>query len=264
MSSTTDQPGTQIPSEQPPRGSRVGRALAILAGIVLVLIGLTALVWNLARSEDTVSDSFTGDIDRVIISVNGRVDLTAGDEAAAQVEREWILREPDVIMEVEGGTLRIEADCSGFADFGCMTHVEATAPAGAEVAVETAAGNVNVSGFQQGVDLTTSAGNIEVLGLVGPANLRSSAGRIVGDVTDGNVDARTSAGRIELDVSGEFSSLSAVTSAGNVVLTVPDVTYRVDADTSAGNVTLDVATDPDADRVIYARSSAGSITVQRR
>ena len=74
----------------------------------------------------------------------------------------------------------------------------------------------------------------------------------------------TEIGAVDLDVVGEFTRISAVTSAGQVRLRVPDEAYRVDADTSAGDITTNVATDPDADREIYARSSAGSITIDRR
>lgn len=252
---------TPTGASRPP--SRAPRVLAMILGLVLVLIGLLALAWAVGRSTDTVNETFSGEIDELTIEVNGRVSLEAGDTTEVTVEREWIVAgAPDVDMTEDGGTLRISAQC-GIFRFGCQTHVTATAPADARVVVETAAGNVTVTGFESGVDLTTSAGNVVVTDVAGPATLRSSAGRIEGDITDGNVDAETSAGRIELEVRGEFDRLAAVTSAGNVDLTVPDDIYRVDADTSAGNINTNVSTDPDASREIVARSSAGSINIER-
>lgn len=58
------------------------------------------------------------------------------------------------------------------------------------------------------------------------------------------------------------SAIAAIVSdAGSVNLTVPDGVYRVDADTSAGRTEIDVATAPDATRVIVARSGAGNVTI---
>jgi len=232
-------------------------------GLLLLLIGLAALAWTVGRSTDTRTETFSGLIDRLVIEVNGRVTITADESAEVTVEREWLLTgAPAVDLTQDGGTLRVSADC-GFMRWWCQTHVTATAPASAEVVVITVAGDVVVTGFESGVDLTTSAGNVVVDDIAGSASLRSSAGRIEGTVTDGNVDATTSAGRIELTVLGAFNRISAVTSAGAVVLTVPDDVYRVDADTSAGDIRTKVATDPDAAREIVARSSAGNITIDR-
>jgi hypothetical protein len=245
---------------QPPKKSRL---LPTLLGVVLVVGGVIGLVWNLGRSTDTQTQTLNGPVDRVEIEVTGSVTLDVSDTPSATVEREWLMSAPDVSITLDGGTMRIVATC-GFLQFGCHTSVEASAPAGAEVVVTTAAGNVVVDGFQAGVDLTTSAGNVVVSNIVGPAVLRSSAGRIEGDITDGDIDAETSAGRIELDVYGTFATVSAETSAGSVELTLPDGVYRVDADTSAGNVSINVPTDPSTGPQIVARSSAGSITINRR
>jgi hypothetical protein len=237
--------------------------LAVTFGLVLLVVGLAALAWQVGRSTDTRTETFSAPIDRLVIEVNGRVTVDAAESAEVTVEREWLLRgAPSVELTQDGGTLRVSADC-GFLRWWCQTRVTATAPADAEVVVITAAGDVVVTGFENGVDLTTSAGNVIVDSITGSALLRSSAGRIEGTITDGNVDATTSAGRIELTVLGDFNRISAVTSAGNVLLTLPDDVYQVDADTSAGNVRINVATDPDAAKEIMARSSAGNITIDR-
>jgi hypothetical protein len=232
-----------------------------VAGGLLVLVGVLALLWNVGRSTGSTTAEFLETVDRVVIQAEGAVVVTAGDAAGARVESEWLLRSPDVSITLEGATMRVVARC-GFPGFACRNRVDATAPADATVEVRTSAGTVQAEGFRSGVDLTTSAGDIHLVGVVGDVRLRSSAGGIQGDVTDGDVDAETSAGRIDLELRGSFRDVSAVTSAGSIDLTLPEGIYRVDATTSAGSVTVDVPTDPSSDIRITARTSAGSITIR--
>lgn len=247
----------------PPRRSSVGRILAVLFGLLVAAVGLFALLWAFGRSSGSQQESFSDPVDRMVIDVSGRVELTAGDETSVDVESEWLLTgRPDVEISLTEGTLQVTSRC-GWINFGCQTHVTATVPATAAIEVETAAGSVTATGFEAGVDIATSAGSVSVEEIVGVATLRSSAGRIEGTITDGDVDAQTSAGSIDLDLRGDVTRVSAVTSAGNVVLRLPDGTYRVDAETSAGSTEIDVPTDPSAEREIYARSSAGSIRIER-
>jgi hypothetical protein len=93
--------------------------------------------------------------------------------------------------------------------------------------------------------------------------LWTDAGWIRGSIVDGDVDARTSAGGIDLEIRGDFAVASAVTDAGSVRLSVPDDVYRVEAETSVGSTDVDVPTDPDASRLIVARSNAGNVSVDR-
>jgi DUF4097 and DUF4098 domain-containing protein YvlB len=113
------------------------------------------------------------------------------------------------------------------------------------------------------LDLTTSAGSLTVTDVGGPAKLWTDAGWIRGSIVDGDVDARTSAGGIDLEIRGDFAVASAVTDAGSVRLSVPDDVYRVEAETSVGSTDVDVPTDPDASRLIVARSNAGNVSVDR-
>lgn len=237
-----------------------------LAALVIVVLGLAAL-WSLAglgpRSSDTMTQTFQEPVERVVVEVNGTVSIEAGSTTEVTLEREWLLfGEPTAELVLEDGVLRVTSEC-GLFGFGCQSHVTATVPAESAADVTTSAGNVTVTAIHGGLDLTTSAGNVAVEDVTGPASLRTSAGGISGDVTDGDVEATTSAGTIDMTVLGDFSSLSAVTSAGSVRLTVPDDVFRVEADTSAGSITTNLATDPDADRVIVARSSAGNVTIDR-
>lgn len=242
-------------------GAQIARLLGwfLLGGLVFTVAW--SVLWTLGRSTDTRTESFTGLIDRVVVEdVNGRVTFEAGTETEVTVTREWLFwGAPDVDLVEEDGTLRISADCGAM----CRIHVSGIAPSDAELVVRTGAGDVVARGFEGGVDLNTSAGNVTVSSISGPAVLQSDAGSISGDVTHGDVDAQTSAGRIDLEMLGDFSRIAVVSGAGSVRLTVPDGVYRIDADSSAGWTEVNVADDPDADRVIIAHSDAGNVTVDR-
>lgn len=255
--------GQRIQTQARPRGpgAQIARLVGwlLLGGLVFAVAW--SVLWALGRSTDSRTESFTGPIDRVVVEdVNGRVTFEAGTETEVTVTREWLFwGAPDVDLVEEDGTLRISADCGAM----CRIHVSGIAPSDAELVVRTGAGDVVARGFEGGVDLNTSAGNVTVSSISGPAVLQSDAGSISGDVTHGDVDAQTSAGRIDLEMLGDFSRIAVVSGAGSVRLTVPDGVYRIDADSSAGWTEVNVADDPDADRVIIAHSDAGNVTVDR-
>lgn len=244
-------------------GARRWLGLVVLVVVVVGLAAVGFLAGLGPRSSDTLTETFQEPIERVVVEVNGTVSIEAGSTTEVTLEREWLLfGAPTAEVTLEDGVLLVISECGQFG-FGCQSHVTASVPTDAAVDVTTSAGTVTVTGIDGGLDLATSAGNVNVEDVTGPVSLRTSAGGITGDVTDGDVEATTSAGTIEMTVLGDFSSISAVTSAGSVRLTVPDDVFRVDANTSAGSVSTNVATDPDADRVIVARSSAGNITIDR-
>jgi hypothetical protein len=248
-------------SQARPRRGVLRWVLGIIFGLLL-LVALGALAWYLFRSNDVISDTFEGEIERVVVEVDGRVDLNAGGTVAVEAGREWLFTgPPDVEMTLEDGVLRIVSRCGPITLF-CRVSVNAVVPGEAEIVVDTSAGSVTVDGTNAGVDLSSDAGGITV-DVSGPAVLRTSAGAIAGTIRDGDVEASTSAGSIDLTLEGDFRDVSAVTSAGSVHLTLPDLVYDVDASTSAGEVTIDVRTDPDSELTVHARSSAGDVTIER-
>jgi len=233
-----------------------------LLALVVVLGGFALFAWLLPVSTTTQNETFEGGVDQLVIEVVGDVSLVAGDRTQLTITKEWALTgEPTVDVEYAGGVGRVTSYCGVF-QFKCVTSVSGTVDAGANIEVVTSAGNVEVSGTTNGVDLTASAGSVTADDVIGSARLRSSAGAIRGTITDGDVDAETSAGLIDLTVLGDFTSISAITSAGSVALTVTDDVYNVQADSSAGSVNTSVRTDPTAAREIIAESSAGSITIR--
>ncbi len=260
-SSPETRPDTTTTDVRQPRRHRGLRVLAMLVGMMLVVMAFAAGVWTVARSTDSRTETLSPTIDQIVVEgINGWVTFEAGAETKVTVEREWLFTTaPEVEIAEEEGILHISADCGAL----CRTNLSGTVPAGAGIFVRTNAGNVEITGLEGGVDLATSAGNVTVTDIGGPAVLRTEAGWIRGDISDGDVDAQTSAGGIDLEIAGDFSRVAATSDAGFVRLAVPDDVYRVEADTSAGFTQINVATDPNAARVIVARSSAGNVTVDR-
>jgi hypothetical protein len=236
-----------------------------IAALAAVMLGL-GFFTGLPGGSDTTTHQIGEAVGRLIVVTRGHVDVMAGDtvEVAVTRNRGW-LPHPEASVEVASGELEIDGRCRYplFFDAGCTTDVQVTVPAETEVEVRTSSGKVTVAGVTAGVDLTTTAGGIEVDNVSGPARLVTSAGGISGDLGGGDIDATTSAGSIILDVTAPFQHLSAVTSAGSIELSVPDEVYDVDFSTAAGNVDLDVRTDPESERTIVTRTSAGGIRIGR-
>jgi hypothetical protein len=250
-----------VTARQPRRRHPVLWALAFLGGIILTLMVLGAVLWTLARSIESQTEAFASTVDQIVVEgTNGSVTFEAGSRGEITVEREWLFTDaPEVEIVESEGTLHITGDCGRW----CRIHISGTAPAGTGLQVRTDAGSIDVTGLSGGLDLTTSAGSLTVTDVGGPAKLWTDAGWIRGSIVDGDVDARTSAGGIDLEIRGDFAVASAVTDAGSVRLSVPDDVYRVEAETSVGSTDVDVPTDPDASRLIVARSNAGNVSVDR-
>lgn len=275
---------TELTAQEPkaPPRSRKRRLFWIPIAIVLGISVLMS-VWSPGASTEA-THVFDTPPDRIVIEVDGAVEVRAGDDATVALtqERGWF-GYADPRFETDGGEAKVTARCWGWwpVDAGCQNDAVVTVPATTEVVVRTEAGAIDAVGIEAGMDLQTSAGAIVVSEVSGSARLVTSAGRIEGTVNGGDIEARTSAGAIDLEVSGnagvvvaessagdillvvsgDATSIDAKTSAGGIEILVSDEVYAVDFDTGAGTVELDVRTDPRAERSITARSSAGGILI---
>ncbi len=82
------------------------------------------------------------------------------------------------------------------------------------------------------------------------------------DVASENVTANSTSGDVELDFRVPPRSVDASTTSGDVDVAVPDGgVYDVVADTGSGDSRIGVRSDPNAPRVIRARTTSGDATV---
>ncbi len=232
------------------------RSLAGILGTLTVALTLAACDYPPGAGGDlhrrTARHVYERDISAVHVDVSaGSIRVEGGERRSVAVERtaRWTGPKPRIEQRVEGTTLVIEARCPDAPSSDrCEVSYDIRVPADTNVRAETGAGDVRAAG------------------VAGRAVLRAGAGEVAGTaLRSRRVEASTSAGGVELSFTEPPQRVRAVSEAGDVTVLVPGPrTYRVVARTSVGSVDVDVRTDPDAPRVVRARTSAGSVHVAYR
>lgn len=198
-------------------------------------------------------DNFAGDI-TVRPGESGQVRIVVTKRAANSNRLNAI----DINMEERDDEVRIRASKPSGLTSNVSVDFEIYVPAGAELDLETGAGNVRVNDVEGEVAAHTGAGNVQVEGATGPVALDTGAGNVryegepmdrctfktgTGNVTlvlpgdvDAEVELSTGIGNIDLggfDVAGDVSR----TEVEGRIGTGEDATIR--AETGAGNINLE-------------------------
>lgn len=127
-----------------------------------------------------------------------------------------------------------------------------------DVVARTSNGRVEVEDAGGAVVADSSNGDITVRAAGSDVEARTGNGRIdVGDV-DGDVSARSSNGRVDVD--GVSGNVRAETSNGDVTVHGNGEPVALTISTSNGQQVIEGATDPDADREVWIRSSNGNVS----
>lgn len=129
-----------------------------------------------------------------------------------------------------------------------------TVPRAYNVRLETAGGDITVSGIAGRVEGETSGGNVSIDHVEGVAKLGTSGGDIRVDAVKGDVKAETSGGNVK--VKNVVGNVDGETSGGNCI--AEDVDGKVRLETSGGNVTIKVR---GANKGIHAETSGGNVTI---
>ena len=241
-------------------------ALAMVASTTIQLLDLAA------RQTTTARATYDG-VRALEVEGDGDVRITgapAGAPVRVVARVTEGLRSPQRQAERDAdGTLRLSSSCPAFFTGECAVRYDVSVPPGVAVVADSGAGDVTAEDLTSdaAVALQTSAGDVALDGVDAPElRLHSSAGDVVArDVGSERVEATSSAGDVRLSLRVAPRSLDVDSSAGDVEIVVPDAVYRLDADTTAGDVdTRSVRVDPDADRTIRARSSAGDVRIDAR
>lgn len=180
---------------------------------------------------------------------NGRITVSGddGDEITVtarlresdQGDADWLLREDDDVLVVEG-------DCDGGWFDECSVGFEIELPA--ELAVE----------------LRTDNGRIDVDGLAGALDAQTDNGAISGDVlTSRTARVDTDNGRVTLVFAATPDDVTVTTDNGAVEVRFPDDgdAHDVSTRTDNGSVDVGVRTDPTSDRSISVETDNGSIEI---
>lgn len=236
------------------RGRRIGRALAIAFGVLLVAGGVIELLEALTSDTTTTEESYRLDaVDALVLDGEaGDVTVTVEDRADVVVRTrvsDNLFADAEVRAEIVGATLELESDCGSWLHFGCSVEYTLAVPSGfaAPVAIDTTAANVALTGVQAPVTAATTAGDID---------LDDYRGEIA--------QLETTAGDVSVQASTPPTDLSVRTTAGGVEVVVPDEVYDVEADTTAGDVDVQVRQDPASPRRIDVATTAGDVSVTSR
>ncbi|MFW5416154.1 DUF4097 family beta strand repeat protein [Nocardiopsis sp. CNT-189] len=298
--------GLYASSSKEPRRRRfrwlwVGAVVALLA----LLGGAVGALGAVPVGEEGDTRSFDGAEGLVVQNrTGGSVTVTEGGSGGLRVEselRNTLLNKAESDLEQDGdGVVRAEADCTGTFGAACAVEYDITVPAGTEVTVETASGEVELAGLTGPVRVDTVSGEIEASDLSGGADLRSTSGEIdvsgaTGDAlraatTSGEVDLEdvdtaelevesvsggigveggfdtarliTTSGSVGVEAERPFERLAAETVSGSVELRVPEGrAYDVRADTTSGSTEVGVDTAEDAESLIDIGTTSGSVEI---
>jgi hypothetical protein len=220
-----------VTEQQPPRRSRsiVPRLLALIAIVALVLVAINWVSWAL-RSSDRETHPIEESFDRVNVDVEaGSVRIEASQDGTASLTATTeaaLLADADVSFDVENGELTVEGDCSSglwLVTFGrCRVEVVLQVPEDVAVVAKSGAGSVTSVGLIGSADLSSSAGAVRVDGHSGSLRAHSSAGGVtVTGLSSDDAEITSSAGRVEVTAIDPPASLRASSSAGAVTVTLP-------------------------------------------
>jgi DUF4097 and DUF4098 domain-containing protein YvlB len=162
-----------------------------------------------------------------------------------------LLSDADVSMRRDGSRLVLTGDCDGV-----PVMSECTVAFDVEVPVDLAAD----------LAVTTTAGEIDLHGMTGDVAVRATAGSVrLADFDGERASIRTTAGEIRVDAGAATRDVDVRSTAGSVHVAIDDTEpLDVDVDTTVGSERVTVRQDPDADRSVTARTTAGEVSVTGR
>lgn len=246
------------------------RGIAVAISVVLVVVGGLGLL-RAVGGERTITEVLPAAGTVVVTTGSGDVDLVASDREDVSVRLEarqtWPRR---VTLETDesGGTLTLSTECSGVALplSQCSGNLVVELPPDVAAQVETGSGEVRLGGVTGDVAVQTGSGDVVVSGASGRLTLRTGSGDVeVDGLGRSGGTLRTGSGSIEVMAEDEPDELAAETGSGNVLIVLPgDTPYAVDVETGSGEEDIQVATDPDSDHRIVARTGSGDIELRER
>lgn len=225
------------------------RVLLVIVALVVGLFVAGAIAIPVLNREDRGRQDFAAaTVRRVeVTSERGAVRVAPGAPSVER-RRQWVLSAPRVRSTVDGGVLRVDVRCPGWAFVSCSADVAVRAPAGSSVLVRAIRGSVAVTGMSGTTDVSSEDGAVDVADSRAPEITARS-------VTD-EVSVGTRVAPRRIVVRSE---------TGTVSVAVPAGAYRLVADSGQGReLVTGVRNAPGAAGSIDATSGLRDVAVTGR
>jgi DUF4097 and DUF4098 domain-containing protein YvlB len=250
---------------------RTDRRLALLAGGALALLftmiaAVQVAAWSVGREERISHRELTGTYSHISVeSQNGDVVVMRSADGKVRVDARatGTLNAPAPSIDVEGPRVRVAANCPVWGFGECHSDVTVQVPAGTEVRVDAASGDVVAQNLPGGAELKTSSGDVVVDGASGDLSLETSSGDVVArGLTSSLTKARTSSGDVDLRFASPPTAAEAMTSSGDARILVPPGAeeYQVTVDSDSGRTDAGVRQGGDQ-RFLRAETNSGDAVV---
>ena len=281
-------PPTGAPAVRPPRmpgdptpapaAARSSRTWWLVAGL-----GATLLLASLAglASWGSVTGGLWGSVEQNHVYPAGistitfeggsgdveiRADATS-DEVRVTRKHNWGpgSAQPTPDEQVQGDTLRISENCSGFLSW-CSIDYVMHVPMSTSIQLQNGSGDVVLSGSLGTTSASTGSGDLLVDGN-GSDDLRLEAGS--GDIATSGLTAKrvvghTGSGSMDLEFAAAPDDVALDAGSGDVSVRLPQGTYAVTAETGSGDTEVGVATNPGAQDRLVVKTGSGDINVTYR
>jgi putative adhesin len=237
---------TTVPATRPPRAPAKlsmtpGRWITLMIGVpvALALIGWTAfsLVTGIGQARYPVTGTIPLDNGQLVASTGGaditlHQDQSRGSTARLTGTVQYSLVHPN--FSVIGTAVNL--DCR-IPSGNCGLNATLDVPAGTPVDLATGGGNVQASGIQRDVTLDTAGGDVTLSGVGGNTDLSTGGGNVnAGDL--GGIATFSTAGG-DVTVTGLYAPhVTLETGGGNITLTFTRAPADLTITSSGGDISV--------------------------
>ncbi len=281
MTTTTyPPPPAQAPGPARPNGAL--RGILLLIGSVL-LIGLLVnagmRIVQLAGYEDHSGiHEVTEPVDSIALDTAATdVIVQYGDVPHPRIDFDQARDDQALRYDVRGGELRVDVDQRrGFWFFGPSigfgsrsSELTLTLPrglTGADLSLNTTAGDVQAHGEYGALDVDTTAGQLLLSGAAESVQMDSTAASVRAQdfATTGPVRVDITAGELRFEAADLPSAIDVSSTAASVRFELPPGEYEIRTDITAAGVNQGVSSTAGAERVYTFDATAGEVVLAER
>jgi hypothetical protein len=254
--------------------ARAQRRLALVAGLVLALVftvcsAFQVVAWTAGSVHKKAHKEIAGPVHNLTVEANNGditlISAPAGSAVIVDSDAKGSLHAPELDTEVFGTDVKVSGGCPEITFGNCSATLVVRVPAGTQVEVESASGDIVADGLSADATLRAHSGDIEAHALGGDSvQLESASGDVAASAMRAPVvRARTASGDVSLQFAVVPSAGEAQTNSGDAIIEVPrgDDAYNATADSNSGDDDVHVRYDPRSRRLLRAETNSGDATI---